>query len=158
MPSATTGTNTTPSWTSIGIVDVSPGANQRASGIVGVGIGDCGAIGGVVSLMPAASRGGFGDGGGEIDGDGKGDGSGIADGDDDGAGAGEAEDDGDADAALPGDAGAALGCGMARGATFAPALAPPAPIAISSAHARLRNFTRRAFAPRRAAALLDGEL
>jgi hypothetical protein len=38
--------------------------------MVGVGTGDCGAIGGVVTLMPAASRGGTGDGGGDIEGDG----------------------------------------------------------------------------------------
>jgi hypothetical protein len=70
LPSATTGTNTTPSWISMGMVDVSAGANQSASGMVGVGTGDCGAIGGVVTLMPAASRGGTGDGGGDIEGDG----------------------------------------------------------------------------------------
>jgi hypothetical protein len=70
LPSATTGTYTTPSWISIGIVDVSPGANHSASGIVGVGTGDCGAIGGVITLMPAASRGGTGDGGGDINGEG----------------------------------------------------------------------------------------
>jgi len=77
LPSATTGTNTTPSWISIGMVDVSAGANHNASGIVGVGTGDCGTIGGVVVLMPAASRGGTGDGGGDITGDGSGTGDTI---------------------------------------------------------------------------------
>jgi len=77
LPSATTGTYTTPSWMSIGIVDVSLGANHSASGIVGVGAGACGTIGGVVTLMPAASRGGTGEGGGDINGDGNTCGDGV---------------------------------------------------------------------------------
>src|SRR5476651_2192001 len=75
FPSTTTGTKMTPSWMSIGMVDVSPGANQRESGTVGSGTGDCGAIGGVVALIPAASRGRCGDGGGDTDGDGNGEGN-----------------------------------------------------------------------------------
>ena len=61
LPSATTGTNTTPSWISIGIVDVSAGPNQTASVMVGVGTGDFRRIGRVVTTMPDATRGGTGD-------------------------------------------------------------------------------------------------
>jgi hypothetical protein len=199
---------------SIGIVDVSPGANHSASGIVGVGIGDCGAIGGVVSLMPAASRGGLGDGGGEINGDGNTCGDGVTLGIGAGAGvaacvgdavgamdgavdagavpdcdavgetAGDVDDAGEAEAGdalaagatvAVGDAdgggsgvvvatgtgcgvvvgdGAALGCGIALVATKAPAFAALAHRKMMPAQTRLRGFTRRAFAPRRAAALL----
>jgi hypothetical protein len=98
--------------------------------MVGVGTGDCGAIGGVVTLMPAASRGGTGDGGGDIEGDGNTTGVMIALGAGDGVtllgagvavaplapGAGEVE----AAAAAPSlgdEEAAALGSGIARGAS-----------------------------------------
>lgn len=110
------------------MVDVSAGANQSASGVVGVGTGDCGAIGGVVALMPAASRGGTGEGGGDIEGEGNTTGVTIALGAGDGVttfgagvtalapGAGELE----AAAAAPAlgeEEGAALGSGIALGAS-----------------------------------------
>ena len=80
----------------MGIVDVSLGANQSASGMVGVGTGDCGPIGGVVALIPRASRGRFGGGG--TDGDGDGNGGGVGGTDATTLGPGDGDDPGELDA------------------------------------------------------------
>jgi len=155
---------------SIGIVDVSPGANQSASGTVGSGTGDCGAIGGVVALMPAASRGRCGDGGGDTDGDGNGDGSGGGSGGGVGVGAavgagagaplgpgdGDCNGSGELDAAGSADAvgdGTTLGGGNAIRAFDAPAFAAMLQITMTAPHAKFRRFTGWAFAPCRAPAL-----
>ena len=82
----------------MGIVDVSLGANQSASGMVGVGTGDCGPIGGVVALIPRASRGRFGGGGTDGDGDGNGGGVGGTDAATLGPGDGNGDDTGVLDA------------------------------------------------------------
>lgn len=152
----------TPSWMSIGIVDVSPGANQSASGTVGSGTGDCGAIGGVVALMPEASRGRCGGGGGEIDGDGNGDGDdggvrvAAGEGAPPGAGVGDANGSGELDAVGTADAlcvGTTLGGGNASKAFEAPAFAAMLQITTIPPQTKFRRFTGRAFAPRRAADL-----
>jgi|SRR5579872_56091 len=104
LPSTTTGMKTTPSWTSIGIVDVSAAASQSAAGTVGEGPGEGTITGGAVTLMPVASRGlaggsGIGRGGGvgsdEANGEGGGVGSDEANGEGGGVGSDDAEGKGD---------------------------------------------------------------
>src|ERR1700682_3890421 len=82
---------------------------------------------------------------------------GEAAGDGDGGGSGVVVAIGAGAGVVVGD-GAALGSGIAWGATMAPAFAALAQRKMMPAQTRLRRFTRRAFAPRRAAALLRAGL
>jgi hypothetical protein len=138
----------------MGIVDVSLGANQSASGMVGVGTGDCTGIGGVVALMPLASRGRTGGGGTEGDGDGNDGGDGGTDATTLGPGVGDAtgENVATGTAEAVGD-GATLGGSAEYPAFDALASAATLQTMTMAAQAKLRRFTRRAFAPRCAAAL-----
>ena len=175
LPSTTTGMKTTPSWTSIGIVEVSAAANQRAAGTVGVGPGDETITGGAVTLMPAASRGLAGG-----SGTGRGGGVGCDEAGGETAGKGETEDVGDADGigigealgvdsvvALADGAGEAIGTGDVVGAAVSPgvgvgsdaddspAVRAHAAMKTAAAIAKRRATTARAFASARVSDLLE---
>ncbi|HLJ84817.1 MAG TPA: hypothetical protein VKT51_11640 [Candidatus Eremiobacteraceae bacterium] len=164
---------TTPSWTSIGIVDVSAAASQSAAGTVGEGPGEGTITGGAVTLMPVASRGlaggsGIGRGGGVGSDEANGEGGGVGSDDAEGKGDGVGETVADGDGVVAGElvgpgsvvalgdaAGEAtvVGAGVGSDADDLPIVKVHAAMKTAAAKAKRRATTARAFASARGADL-----